>query len=324
MLSREHSYSSSSLRVLLLLLLEYRIVAGLQLPFVASRETTKKDQFTEAVATGAGVSRRHVLRTTTAAAAAATASGGGGGVLLLTLTTAPAPSRALTAQQAAADYDTYAASYDALDGGAAASALGLDEARAALLQRASGDVLEIGVGTGLNLGLYDWSRIKSLTCVDISEGMLKECQNKYQALLLREQATGGSGRSSTRPPVHFATADATRELEARFGQGAFDTAVDTFSLCVMGDQGAAQCLNQLRAVVRPGGNILLLENTRSDNGLLATYQDLTATGAAALGGKGCLYNQNVAHMLAQTAGLRVTQEKSYATGLFRAFIVERI
>eukprot|EP00977_Amphora_coffeiformis_P021129 scaffold8832_cov139-Amphora_coffeaeformis.AAC.4 len=313
MVSFRYTYNISSCLFVLILFLEYQDVVSLQSPFLPS-ENTKIDLSIE---TATVVSRRRVLQRTTAAAVA----GRFGGGMLLTLTTAPASSHALTAQQAATDYDTYAASYDTLDGGAAASALGLDDARAALLQQASGDVLEIGVGTGLNLGFYDWSSIKSLTCVDISEGMLKECQNKYQALLWNEQATA---RNSSRPPVRFVTADATRELETRFGQGSFDTAIDTFSLCVMGNQGAVQCLNQLRAVVRPGGNLLLLENTRSDNGLLAAYQDLTATSAAAMGGKGCVYNQNVGNMLAETTGLRIRQQQSYATGLFRAFTVERI
>ena len=46
-------------------------------------------------------------------------------------------------------YDGYAASYDDLDGGAfAADTLGLDATRRALLAKARGDVLELGVGTG--------------------------------------------------------------------------------------------------------------------------------------------------------------------------------
>jgi hypothetical protein len=55
--------------------------------------------------------------------------------------------------------------YAALARGAAADTLGLDALRKDLLTRATGDVLELGVGTGLNLPGYDMSRLASLTAV---------------------------------------------------------------------------------------------------------------------------------------------------------------
>ncbi len=73
---------------------------------------------------------------------------------------------------AAAAYDQYAGSYDVLDGSAAADGLGFPELRRALLARASGDVLEVGVGTGLNLPLYKRRALRSLTALDLSAGML--------------------------------------------------------------------------------------------------------------------------------------------------------
>lgn len=83
-------------------------------------------------------------------------------------------------------YDRYAASYDDLDGGAfAADTLGLDAMRKSVLAKASGEVLELGVGTGLNLPGYDMSRVASLTAVDISGGMLTLARDRAGELGLK-------------------------------------------------------------------------------------------------------------------------------------------
>lgn len=64
--------------------------------------------------------------------------------------------------------------YDELDDGPIAHLLGLPQLRQQLLRQAGGQVLEVGVGTGLNLPLYDWSRVRHLTALDLSPGMLSQ------------------------------------------------------------------------------------------------------------------------------------------------------
>ena len=71
-----------------------------------------------------------------------------------------------------------AESYDALDGGQAAVVFGFPELRKQLLQKAKGRVLEIAIGTGLNLQYYDYGQIDVVTGLDISPGMLEQvCPN---------------------------------------------------------------------------------------------------------------------------------------------------
>jgi methyltransferase OMS1 len=162
---------------------------------------------------------------------------------------------------------------------------------------------------GLNLDKYVASQITSLTLVDISEGMLAEAQ---------ERVSKTSGIQ-----IKFVKADATSELVDRFGVDAFDTVVDSFSLCVMGTEGARRCLDQVSRVVKQKSQVLLLENSRSSNPLLGLYQDATADAAAMAGGKGCVYNQDVGALIRGTGRLIIKEEQSFAAGLFRSFVCVR-
>lgn len=162
---------------------------------------------------------------------------------------------------------------------------------------------------------YKREHINSLTLVDISEGMLSKAKARVSQLDLEKNI-----------PVKIIQADATTQLVDLFGKNKFDTVVDTFSLCVMGNEGAEMCLQQMAGVVKSsgdGGQILLIENTRSSNPLLGAYQDITASSAADLGGKGCLYNQDVGRMIQRSESLMLLQEETYAVGLFRSFVCEK-
>ena len=152
---------------------------------------------------------------------------------------------AITPEQASKSYDNYAATYDNLDGGSIASSLGIDDARKHLLSKARGNVLEIGVGTGLNLESYHFDSIQSLTCVDISEGMLAQAKARIQ-----QMKSTGIINNDENISIEFVKADATSELISMFGENKFDTVIDTFSLCVMGNDGAKRCLDEMTGVVK--------------------------------------------------------------------------
>lgn len=111
------------------------------------------------------------------------------------------------------DYDRYARSYDQLDGGSAADALGIGELRSSAIGRCRGRVLEVGVGTGLNLPLYNTLSYSSLTGIDLSDGMLREARERVEKLELSR--------------VELRQMDVTR---LQFEENTFDSVIDTFSL----------------------------------------------------------------------------------------------
>lgn len=208
---------------------------------------------------------------------------------------------AAAAQQQPSPYDTYAPTYDALDGGAAASALGFPDLRATLLRQARGDILEVGVGTGLNLPLYDWPAVITITGADLSAGMLQEAEAKVPSL--------------PRPEAVFLRAADVTSLP--FKDNTFDCVVDTFSMCVFSAPSAA--LAEMARVLKPGGRVLLLEHSRSRSPLLGWYQDVTASAVAATG-KGCFWNQRVVELVQATPGLVLEGATEHLGGLLTSVV----
>jgi ubiquinone/menaquinone biosynthesis C-methylase UbiE len=129
---------------------------------------------------------------------------------------------------------------------------GLAQRREALLADASGDVLEIGGGTGLNLPHYG-PAVQTLTVTEPDRHMLGRL----------ERRAGGLAR-----PVTVLRAPAE---DLPFDDDTFDVAVSTVVLCSVDDQPRA--LRELLRVLRPGGRLLFVEHVRSDDPSLARRQD---------------------------------------------------
>ena len=129
---------------------------------------------------------------------------------------------------------------------------GVRDLRQGLVADASGRVLEIGAGTGLNIPHYNGS-IESLVLTEPQAPMLRRLQRSAhehapQAKVLRAPAE-----------------------DLPFEDDSFDTVVTTLVLCGVDDQPRA--LREARRVLRPGGRLLFLEHVRADDPGLARFQD---------------------------------------------------
>ena len=129
---------------------------------------------------------------------------------------------------------------------------GLAEMRRNLIEGASGDVLEIGGGTGANLTYYA-AGVESLTITEPERPMLKRLERKA-----REQ---NSHATILRAPAE----------DLPFEDASFDTVVSTLVLCGVDDQPRA--VRELRRVLRPGGRLIFIEHVRSDDPRTAKVQD---------------------------------------------------
>jgi ubiquinone/menaquinone biosynthesis C-methylase UbiE len=130
---------------------------------------------------------------------------------------------------------------------------GLAATRAELLADASGDVLEVGAGTGLNLAHYSPS-IRSLTLTEPGAAMQRRLQ--------RSLAVADRSALVLRAPAE----------DLPFDDASFDTVVSTLVLCGVDDQPRA--IREIRRVLKPGGLFLFIEHVRSeDNDRVARRQD---------------------------------------------------
>ena len=174
----------------------------------------------------------------------------------------------------------FAASYDRFM--ARTEDAGLHERRRELLAAATGDVLEIGAGTGANSDFYsgEWT---SLTITEPSHPMAQKLRHKLAEKDIDARVIEAPGEQLPLPD-----------------QSA-DTVISTLVLCTVGDLDAA--LAEIRRVLRPGGRLLFIEHVRSEDEDVARWQD-RLHGPVKLLGNGCNCNRETASAI-ERAGLQI-------------------
>ena len=117
---------------------------------------------------------------------------------------------------------------------------------------AAGRILEVGVGTGVNVGYYPADA--DVTAIDLSEQMLARASQRAERL---------------HAVADLALMDA-QHLD--FPDATFDAVVATCVFCSVPDPVAG--LREAWRVLKPGGQLVLLEHMRSDNAVLGKVMDL--------------------------------------------------
>ncbi|HEX3762982.1 MAG TPA: methyltransferase domain-containing protein [Kofleriaceae bacterium] len=106
--------------------------------------------------------------------------------------------------------------------------------------RAHGHVLELGVGSGLNLAFYDPARVARVTGIDPSAPLLARAASRVARAAV---------------PVELIEGSAER---LPFDPGSFDSALVTYSLCSIDEP--VRALTEVRRVLRPGGQLVFVEH----------------------------------------------------------------
>lgn len=124
--------------------------------------------------------------------------------------------------------------------------------RSQVVPQASGDVLELGCGGGINMEFYDPARVARFSGLDPSPELLAMSRAAAQARGIDADIRGGIGEAMP------------------FESGRFDTVVTTFTLCSVADPAAV--LAEIRRVLKPGGIALFLEHGSAPDAGVAKWQ----------------------------------------------------
>lgn len=158
----------------------------------------------------------------------------------------------------------------------------LGQLRASIAGGASGQVLEIGAGTGANFPYY--RAAAKVVATEPDPYMLRRARKRAVDLGLDIE-------------IHRSPAEALP-----FADQSFDSVVSTLVLCTVTDQ--ARSLAEVRRVLKPGGSFRFIEHVRA-RGLLGRLQD-ALTPIWRWFGAGCHPNRRTARSI-EAAGFEITE-----------------
>jgi ubiquinone/menaquinone biosynthesis C-methylase UbiE len=159
----------------------------------------------------------------------------------------------------------------------------ISQQRQKVVPQAEGRVLEVGMGSGLNLAHYDPARVEWVWGLEPSEGMRERARERV-----------------ARAPFEVKWLDLPGE-EIPLEDDSVDTVLLTYTLCTIPDFQTA--LLQMRRVLRPGGRLLFSEHGAAPDPGVRRWQDRINPIWRRLAG-GCNINREVPAALEQ-AGFKI-------------------
>jgi ubiquinone/menaquinone biosynthesis C-methylase UbiE len=166
------------------------------------------------------------------------------------------------------------------------------EIRRDIISKATGNVLEIGSGTGVNFPLYRGSA--NVTAIEPSPHMIELSKKKL-----------------TQSTVPIKVVQASAE-ELPFEADTFDTVVATLVFCTIPNPEKA--IEEIKRVCKDGGEILFFEHVKMENKFLSTLQNwLTPAWKKVC--DGCCLNRETLSLL-KAHGISIDKIQKYYSDLF--------
>lgn len=168
----------------------------------------------------------------------------------------------------------------------------INKQRAKVVPLAEGRVLEVGIGTGLNMPFYERAKVKSIVGVDPALRMHPLALKRIRHTGIQVELVGLSAE----------------KLQAQ--DASFDTIVCTYTLCTIPDPISA--LKEMRRVLTPKGRLLFSEHGRAPDANVLKWQTRMQPYWGKIAG-GCRLNRDIPALL-QEAGFAAQTQSRYIPG----------
>jgi ubiquinone/menaquinone biosynthesis C-methylase UbiE len=157
--------------------------------------------------------------------------------------------------------------------------------RADWVPHARGDVLEVGIGSGLNLPFYS-AEVHRVYGVEPSPELQKMARKRMAGQAIK---------------VEFLSQSAEGDLP--LSERSIDTVVMTWTLCSIPDP--LKALRQMKRVLKAGGRLIFVEHGRAPDSRVAAWQDRLSPVWKRIGG-GCHLDRKIDELLVQ-AGFQIEE-----------------
>jgi len=173
------------------------------------------------------------------------------------------------------------------------------EQRQQAVPAASGTVLEIGMGTGLNLPYYDERRVDKVIGLDPSVASFRKALERSASRPFPVEYLGLSGEDIPLP------------------EDSMDSIVLTYTLCSIAEP--AKALSEMRRVLKPGGKLIFCEHGKSSGERVYRWQQRVTPVWKRLVG-GCHLDRDIPGLIGN-AGFRVLEMES---GYINESVLQRL
>lgn len=165
--------------------------------------------------------------------------------------------------------------------------------REKIIPLASGNVLEIGIGSGLNLPFYNKNKVRHLTAIDPSAAIWKK--NSFDTNTLGFEFDFIEAFSENIPAAN----------------NSFDTVVITYALCTIQDTDKA--FDEIKRVLKKDGKLLFCEHGKAPDKGIERWQNMLNPFWKKIGG-GCNLNRDIPFMIEHNGFKILKLEKMYIPG----------
>ncbi len=171
----------------------------------------------------------------------------------------------------------------------------ITRSREKIVPFAKGRILEVGIGSGLNLPFYDPTKVERIWGLDPSCMLKKIAEKKARKMPFDVDFIGLSGE------------------DIPLEKNSIDTVLVTYTLCSIPD--VRKALNEMNRVLRPGGKLIFCEHGRTPDENINKWQDRINPTWTKISG-GCNLNRPISNLI-EESGFKIVNLNSTYTSTFK-------